>query len=141
MWSVERVPAGSGQGSRLDRGTPSRRVRLRVRHSLRLARRVETPESRSAVLAPDTGVCGAGGREPALSPRHPRPQVSRAAAPSLRGSCLPGSWCLCLKRLCARLLSPRSLCALSPLPAVLPGPRGGLPAALWLSEGTDEWFS
>lgn len=68
-------PAGSGQGSRLDWGAPSRRVRLRVHHSLRLARRAGTPESRSVVLlALDVGVCGAGGHE-------------RLRPPGVPGSC------------------------------------------------------
>lgn len=112
---------------------------MRRHHSLRLTRRPETPERCSAVLLTlDMGVCGAGGREPAPSPLapspgmrpcprlcpRPRPQVSQAAAPSLPGSCLHGSCCLCLRRHCARLPSPRS-------------PRA--PWALWLSEGMDEW--
>lgn len=94
-------------------------------HSLRLTRWPETPESRSAILlALDTGVCGAGGREPAPSPRRPGRGCAPAPAPSLPGSCLHGSCCLWLRRHCACLPSPRS-------------PRA--PWALWLSEGMDEW--
>ena len=60
---------------------------MRLHLSLQLTRRVGTPESCSAVLfAPDRGVCGAGGREPAPFPRRPRLDAPPAPAPRCPGS-------------------------------------------------------
>ena len=68
--------------------------------------------------------------------------------PGVPGSCLvpPGlvpAWFLVPlpeTALCSPALTSLPACSV-PTATVLPGPRGGLPAMLLLSEGTDEWFS